>query len=48
LSDTFLQRTAPTGLVVEYLDSTRFSDFMRQENDRWGKTVAAQKIEVAQ
>ena len=48
LSNTFLQRTAPTGLVVEYLNSSRFSDFMRQENDRWGKTVAAQKIEVGQ
>lgn len=46
LSDTFLQRTAPTGLVVEYLDSSHFSDFLRQENDRWGKTVAAHKIEV--
>ena len=29
-------------------NSSRFSDFMRQENDRWGKTVAAQKIEVVQ
>ncbi len=46
LSDTFLQRTAPIGLVVEYLDSSHFSDFLRQENDRWGKTVAAHKIEV--
>jgi tripartite-type tricarboxylate transporter receptor subunit TctC len=48
VSDLFAQRAGPTGIVVQYLDAGQFSEFLRSDNERWSKTVAARKIEVAQ
>jgi tripartite-type tricarboxylate transporter receptor subunit TctC len=47
-SELFAQRSGPTGIVVQYLDSKQFSDFLRSENEKWSKIVAERKIEVGQ
>jgi tripartite-type tricarboxylate transporter receptor subunit TctC len=47
-SELFAQRLGPAAIEVRYLDAAQFSEFLRSENERWGKIVEARKIKVEQ
>jgi tripartite-type tricarboxylate transporter receptor subunit TctC len=47
-SDVFARRAEANGFEVRYLAEADFNKFIQSENDRWGRIVAAKKIEVGQ
>jgi tripartite-type tricarboxylate transporter receptor subunit TctC len=47
-SDVFTTRAVALGVNVEFLNADQFAEFLRSENERWGKVARERKIEVTQ
>jgi len=45
-SAAFLAHVKSLGVDAEYLDAVSFGDFLKKENERWGRLIKARNIEV--